>query len=256
MVGGGHASWALELESAAHLVLSSPGGAISLVPLGPNETAYLEANGPRLEDLNVDIRTAEDLEVRIEGHLQPSGGEGTSLTLHIPADLPARISSEAGSIDVDGMTACDLTLSLGAGRITLRDVHGRLRLVAGAGQISGYAVGGQLDVDLNAGTLVLEILDLMAGEHTIRLAAGSAQLALAPELAVQVSANVGRGEVVNDYPAGPLTRETSVNISADVGVVHVNALGTPAVTPLPLLAPRPLAAGDGDRSASFAQADP
>ncbi len=204
---------------------------ISLVGLLSNQGPYLEARGPGFDRLNVEILPADQLEVRIDGGLRTTGDDPTRLALHVPRDVTAVVSAEIGTIEVAEMVACDLALDVGAGRITLSQVHGRLRLAGGAGQIAGHAVGGELDIDLTAGDVMLEILELEAGEHTIRLAAGNVRLALAPELAARVQVELGRGQAVNARPASPPGAAAVVRVSTDVGNVQIESLLPTAAAP-------------------------
>jgi hypothetical protein len=216
-----HATWPLPIGSTPQLEFASRGGAIALSALPAGEPPHLEARGQAVHDLDVRISESDTLQVSVEGEHEASGRRRVELILHVPEQLPTLVTTETGSIQARSLAQCDLALSTGAGGIFLVDVHGRLRLVAGAGQISGRGVGGRLDVDMNVGAVQLEIEALEPGSHSVRVGAGSIHLALAPELDVRLRMKLGRGSARNQYRA-QARGAAIVNLCSDSGAIDVN----------------------------------
>ena len=158
----------------------------------------VESNLPRLSV------SEEDGVLRI----QEKGGfgvhtAGAALTLSIPAGTVldrAELSTGAGTVTVEALSARDLELELGAGEVTIGELNAldRASVEGGAGQItiSGGALRN-LELDMGVGRLALTAA--LTGENRLRLGIGESRLTLLGSRAdYRVEAEKGLGGLTLD----------------------------------------------------------
>ncbi|MCB9582476.1 MAG: hypothetical protein H6717_35900 [Polyangiaceae bacterium] len=143
------------------------------------------------------------------------------LRLHVPRDGQLRILSNAGRVHVEHLWGCDLSVEAHAGRVTLDDVTGRLRLETQAGRIDGTGIGGTVDVSTSAGAVRLDIAFLAAGRHTIRTSMGAIRVALARGMPVHIDAKTSLGSARVDFPS-LADADASLFLEADLGAIRVS----------------------------------
>ena len=110
-----------------------------------------------------------------------------------------------------------------------------MHLAADAGSVTGREVGGLFDVETQAGSVRLEILDLKPGEHRFRAAMGSVRLELASGLDVCVETRTALGSIRNAYTVRLLNkrgfdRVIAIDIDGPVNAT-VHVVGADSVTP-------------------------
>ncbi len=192
---------------------------LTVLPCAPGEAPYLEWEG-----------AAEPL-VKREGEVVTVGLNSRGfwgalelghykMTLRVPPQLKARFSCEMGRISISQLAGCDLDVSASAGSLELRDVRGRFKLKANAGQIKGDALGGTFDVECGAGSAKLNIVALDVGEHRIHSNMGQVRIDLAPGLDVRIDAHTVMGSTRVKYPVNPKS-ETILRLEAELGSVKV-----------------------------------
>ena len=96
-----------------------------------------------------------------------------------------------------------------------------MHLAADAGSVTGREVGGFFDVETQAGSVRLDILDLQPGEHRIRATMGSVRLELVRGMDVCVETHTSLGSVRNSYPSRQEAPARLV-LSTEMGSVRVD----------------------------------
>jgi len=144
--------------------------------------------------------------------------------LYVPLDVRAAVQTNAGSVTLRGLEGCELGIKANAGKIELTDVYGLMHLAADAGSITGRGLGGFFDVQTQAGSVRLEILDLQPGEHRIRAAMGSVRLELARGLDVCIETHAALGSVRTTYPVRADAPQRLV-LTTEMGSVRVEEGG-------------------------------
>jgi hypothetical protein len=218
----------LPFASPAVLEVTAPACALAVVATQPGEAPFLESS-EALADIFKPAITLDGGTVRVkfDFHIpQPfpfsfwDFGPKVQLTLHVPPDVKARLRLDAGRARIRGLSGCDLDIEASAGVLTLRDVTGRMRLVTGAGKITGEHLSGTIDAEANAGTIRLQVDRLATGKHRIHSTMGSVRLDLAAGQKVQINARAAMGSVRNSYPSSP-GAEASVDVQTDFGSVRI-----------------------------------
>ena len=129
--------------------------------------------------------------------------EGAALTLSIPAGTVldrAALSTGAGTVTVEALSARDLELELGAGEVTIGELNAldRASVEGGAGQIT--VSGGTLrNLELEMGVGRLAMTAALTGENRLRLGIGESRLTLLGSRAdYRVEAEKGLGGLTLD----------------------------------------------------------
>jgi hypothetical protein len=193
-------TWELPFGSPAELELHSEWGSLSLLPVEPGQQPRLELSHGSLESVAVHV---ENVGTRVRVALDPHrsfswlGGWECRAVLYVPRDIHASIQTNAGSVSAGGLEGCQLGIKANAGKIDLDRVHGLLHLSADAGSVTGREVGGYFDVETQAGSVRLEIVDLQPGEHRVRATMGSVRVELARGLDVCIETHTSLGSVRN-----------------------------------------------------------
>jgi hypothetical protein len=149
--------------------------------------------------------------------------------LYVPRDVRASLETHAGSVNVRNLEGCQLGIKANAGKIDLVDVYGLMHLAADAGSITGRGLGGSFDVEAQAGSVRLEILDLQPGEHRIRATMGSVRIELGRGMDVCIETHTSLGSVRNHYPVRADAPRRLV-LSTEMGSVRVDESSVPRAT--------------------------
>jgi hypothetical protein len=223
----GH-TWELPFEQPARLELQAEWGELTLLPVESGHTARLELSRESLEATSVYVERVGDV-VRVA--LQPLhsfkwfGGAECRARLHVPRDIRASLQNNAGTVNVRGLDGCELGIKSNAGKIDLVNVFGLMHLSADAGSVTGRELGGLFDVETQAGSIRLEILELLPGEHRIRATMGSVRLDLAKGMDVCIETRSALGSVRNQYPVRTEAPARLV-LSTDMGSIRVDESST------------------------------
>jgi len=242
----GNNVWDLPFGQPPVLELQAEFGNLSLVPVEAGQNPRLELS--RGSNANVDVQV-EKVGDAVRVSFNPvsqfnswfGGGWDCRAVLYVPRDVRASLQANAGSVSVRGLEGCELGIKANAGKIDLVDVYGLMHLAADAGSITGRGLGGYFDVQTQAGSVRLEILDLQPGEHRVRAAMGSVRLELARGMDVCIETRTSLGSVRNNYPVRADAPQRLL-LSTEMGSVRVDE--GPAVRP----SRRPAATDNGSPS--------
>ncbi len=242
--------WELGFEQPAVLELQAEFGNLSLLPLEPGQTPKMELSRASVDNVDVHVETANgvvrvSLDSRRAFNNWFAGGWECRAVLYVPRDVHAALQTSAGSVSVRGLDGCELGIKASAGKIDLVDVYGLMHLAADAGSITGRGLGGFFDVQTQAGSVKLEILDLQPGEHRVRASMGSVRLTLARGMDVCIETRTSLGSVRNNYPVRPDAPRRLV-LSTEMGSVRVDE------GPLAGSTRRPASAGGASKAADRA----
>jgi len=221
----GNNIWELPFGLPAELELQTEWGNLSLVPVEPGQRPRLELSPGSADNIAVHVDKQGDA-VRVSLDPQRSfkwlaGGWECRATLYVPRDVRAHLQTNAGSVSVRDLNGCELGIKVNTGKIDLASVYGLVHLSADAGSVTGRDVGGYFDVETQAGSVRLDILDLQPGEHRVRATTGSVRLELARGLDVCIETHTSLGSVRNRYPSRP-TAATKLLLSTEMGSVRVD----------------------------------
>ena len=233
-------TWELPFGSPAELELQTEWGSVALLPVEPGRTPRLALSHGSVESLAVHVEKVGQV-VRVA--LDPHGSFGwfgnweSRATLYVPRDVRASVQTNAGSVSVRDLEGCELGIKANAGKIDLVKVYGLIHLSADAGSVTGREVGGYFDVETQAGSVRMEIVDLRPGEHRLRATMGSVRVELARGLDVCLETHTSLGSVRNHVPDHPSAAAKLV-LWTEMGSIRVEEGSFPAAR-----APRPEPSG-------------
>jgi hypothetical protein len=238
--------WELPFGQPAELELHTEFASLALLPVEPGQSPRLELSPGSTESIAVHVeKLGETVRVALDPHRSFNwfGGWECRAVLYVPRDVRAAIETNAGSISVRSLMGCELGIKANAGKIDLVDVYGLMHLAADAGSITGRGVGGFFNVETQAGSVRLEILDLQPGEHRVRATMGSVRLELARGIDVCIQTHSRMGSVRANYPNRDGAPATLV-LSTEMGSIQVEEgmavrPARPPVMPQPPESPQP-----------------
>jgi len=221
----GNNTWELPFGEPAELELQTEWGNLALVPVEAGQAPRLELSPESADTIAVHVDKQGDA-VRVSLDPQRSfkwfgGGWECRATLYVPRNVRAHLQSNAGSVSVRDLEGCELGIKVNAGKIDLVNVYGLIHLSADAGSVNGRDVGGYFDVETQAGSVRLDVVDLQPGEHRVRATTGSVRLELARGMDVCIEAHTSLGSVRNRYPSRPAAA-TRLLLSTEMGSVRVD----------------------------------
>src|SRR5207253_7227512 len=140
--------------------VQSEWGSLTLLPVESGQTPRLELSRESVKNVAVHIeKIGELVRVALDPQRNWLGSWESRAVLYVPRNVRAGLETNAGSITVRGLEGCELGIKASAGKIDLADVYGFMHLAADAGSITGRGLGGYFDVEAQAGSIRLEILD-------------------------------------------------------------------------------------------------
>jgi hypothetical protein len=244
--------WELPFDESAVLEMQMEFGQLTLLPVEAGQRPRLELSRSSNEDLEVHVEKLEDV-VRVAVEPRPAfkwfGGWECRLVAYVPRDVRAAVQTNAGSVSVRNLEGCELSIKANAGKIDLVDVYGILHLGADAGSVTGRGLGGFFDVETQAGSVRLEILDLQPGEHRIRATMGSVRLELARGMDVCIETHTALGSVRNSYPVRA-DAPTRLMLATEMGSLRVDEASAVRPARRPAVQWVERGASDSDRDAS------
>ncbi len=227
--------WELPFDQPAVLELQTEFGNLALLPVEPGQTPHLELARGSADNVEVRIDKSDGV-VRVElQRAEPMNWFGNwecRAVLYVPRDVRAALQTSAGSISARSLEGCELGIKANAGKIDLVDVYGLMHVAADAGSITGRGLGGFFDVEAQAGSVRMEILDLQPGEHRFRAVMGSVRLELGRGMDVSVETHSSLGSVRNNYPVR-MDAPVRLVLSTEMGSVRVDEASSQHVTPRP-----------------------
>jgi hypothetical protein len=221
-------TWELPFDHPATMQLQTEFGNLSLVPVEPGQQPRLELSRGGRENVDVHIEKVGDVvRVALDPHRNFSwfGGWECRAMLYVPRDVRASIETNAGSVSVRNLEGCELGVKANAGKIDIENVYGLLHLGADAGSVVGRGLGGYFDIETNAGSIRMEILDLQPGEHRVRAIMGSVRLELARGMDLSIETHTSLGSVRNNY-ASRADAPTRLVVTTEMGSVRVDEAAT------------------------------
>ncbi|MBK7860071.1 MAG: hypothetical protein IPJ65_15940 [Archangiaceae bacterium] len=225
----------LPFEGRAELDFEVNAARIEVLPVEPGGTPRIESRRPgapleiRSVGGKVSVRLAGNWGVDVDlgaGVLEGAvstllrGGYGGEFTVYLPQSVRARLAANMGQARVRGLAGCDLELTTNAGQIEVDDCRGRFVLKAKAGQIIGRRLGGTFAVESGAGEVVLDIVALDEGVHTVHSTMGAVKIDLRPGLEVRIESRTVMGSTRTRYPSKS-DAKTVLKLEAELGAVKV-----------------------------------
>jgi Putative adhesin len=164
-------------------------------------TRYAAGSDPaaakqQASEVHVDI-TREDSRITIK--TEGGGDTGADYALRIPAGASVEVESEAGDVEISGLTG-NVKAGAEAGDVTVNDVGGGVKIEAPKGDVTVANVNtdtGGAELEVGAGDVALE--DLILGTLEANVEAGS--VTLSGRFSGDGRVSVETGDIIARLPA-------------------------------------------------------
>lgn len=156
---------------------------------------------------------------------------GAALTLRIPKEAElqtVKITTGAGRLSIDYLTAESINLELGAGEAVIQSLTAskNAEINGGAGKIT--ISGGYLsNLDLEMGVGQLNLTSAILGNSSLELGVGESNLTLIggdADYSLDIEKGIGsitvNGDDVSNYKSG--SGQNKIDINGGVGAIHVD----------------------------------
>ena len=151
-----------------------------------------------------------------------------------------KIDNGYGETEVQGISAADLRIHVGAGTVQCIVTRGSLDVSVGAGKVSVLSHSGLARCDSGTGDVLLDIAELATGEYKVDVGLGRAEVRLPAGGEVAIKASSGLGKTRVEYPSAPEPSAISLRVNSGIGECIVRAResspGAPAGHPAGLAA--------------------
>jgi hypothetical protein len=132
-----------------------------------------------------------------------------------------RIDNGYGETEVNGITATEIRVGVGAGSVQCIQTRGTLDVNVGAGKIAVLAHSGLARADSGTGDVVLDIAELAPGDYKVDVGLGRAEVRLPAGGQVHIRSASGIGKNRVEYPSAGEDAPTRLKLNSGIGEVVV-----------------------------------
>ncbi|MCC6269068.1 MAG: hypothetical protein IT300_15985 [Dehalococcoidia bacterium] len=226
---------ALSLEGIRQVQVDQTAGKLTIRACKEGEAPGVVSIGNKSTP-EVDVHRSGDrlvIEVRLtKGWLfRRRQGASTIIRLGEGSFEQVRIDNGYGETEVQGISAADLRVHVGAGTVQCLLTSGSLDVSVGAGKVSVLSHSGLARCDSGTGDVLMDIAELAAGEYKVDVGLGRAEVRLPAggEVTIKASSGIGKSRV--EYPSAPEPAMTSVRVTSGIGECIVKARDAGAGAP-------------------------
>ena len=228
------------MEGVRQIAVDSTAGKVIVRRCSPGEQPGVVSTGSKTSPEMVVKRDGDRLIVEVKlakGWLFRRRQGGTTVVRLDETEFSSiRVDNGYGETELNGVSAGELRVSVGAGSVQCIQTRGRLDVNVGAGKIAVLAHAGLARADSGTGDVLLDVAELVPGEYKVDVGLGRAEVRLPAGQRVMIRATSGMGKTRLEYPSAGEDAETRVKIASGIGEVVVKAregaaAGTDGVSP-------------------------
>jgi hypothetical protein len=234
------------MDGVSSVHINNTAGKLVVRPCGPEETPSVVAIGNKAPPTLEVKRDGDHLHIEIKlqkGWLFRRRQGANTVVRLAPQELGTlRIDNGYGETEVNGVTAADLRVSVGAGSVQCIQTRGSLDINVGAGKIAVLAHAGLARADSGTGDVVLDVAEVVAGEYKVDVGLGRAEVRLPEGAEVHIRSSSGIGKTRVEFPSAAEGAASVLRLNSGIGEVVVrsrDATGAPAAGVRPAGQPRP-----------------
>jgi hypothetical protein len=134
-----------------------------------------------------------------------------------------RIDNGYGETEVNGVTASEIRVSVGAGSVQCIQTRGSLDVNVGAGKVAVLAHAGLARADSGTGDVLLDIAEVVPGEYKVDVGLGRAEVRLPEGALVHIRSSSGIGKTRVEFPSAPDDAPSSLRLNSGIGEVVVKS---------------------------------
>ncbi len=257
----------LLLDGIRRVQIDQTAGKLTVRPCHEGETPGIVSSGNKAApEISVN-RDGDRLEIDVKlskGWLfRRRQGATTLIRLANEPLEHLKIDNGYGDTEVQGMTASEIRVNIGAGAFQSILTRGSIDVNVGAGKLAVLSHSGMARCDSGTGDVLLDLAELADGEYKVDVGLGRAEVRLPSGAQVFIKASSGIGKSRIEYPSAPDSVPTRLRVNSGIGECVVKArepgaasdAGSPAVSVAPVGSPRPQRASRASRVAGRREAE-
>lgn len=258
----------LAFEGVRRVQIDQTAGKLTVRPCKEGETPGIVSSGNKAAPEISASRDGDQLHIEVKlnkGWLfRRRQGATTLIRLGNEALEQVKIDNGYGDTEVQGVTAADIRVNIGAGSFQGILTRGMLDVNVGAGKLAVLSHSGLARCDSGTGDVLLDILEIAAGEYKVDVGLGRAEVRLPSGAQVFIKASSGIGKSRIEFPSAPDSAATRLRLNSGIGECVVKAREPGAATPpastdaapvTPAGQPRPQRASRATRAAGRREAE-
>ena len=211
----------LSLDGVRNVQINQTAGKLTVRGCREGETPGITATANKATPEISVQRDGDRLQVEIKlnkgGIFRRRQGGTTTVRLDQQAFEQFRIDNGYGETEVQGITAEDLRVNVGAGTVYCILTRGHLDVNVGAGKVSVLSHAGLARCDSGTGDVLLDVAEVVEGEYKVDVGLGRAEVRLPAGAEVHVKASSGMGKARIEYPSAPESAKTRLKLNSGIG---------------------------------------
>lgn len=236
----------LESDGVRRVKIDQTAGSLTLRFAAEGETTGVTTSSPRGTPRLATERIGDELRIRIE---LKSGWifrrkQGINATVRLAPGLEhIRANLGYGDIELRDIAAASMKLNAGAGKIVGYSTRGNIDAEVGAGRINLNVHRGLANCHTGTGDVTLDIAEVVPGPYRVDVGIGRVEVRLPEQSPVFVETSTGMGKTINRYDGVSEDLATS-RLSANTGIGELLVRGRDAAGDAPSPASPPRARGN------------
>jgi hypothetical protein len=134
-----------------------------------------------------------------------------------------KIDNGYGDMEVQGVSAADLRVNIGAGSFQSILTRGSIDVNVGAGKLAVLSHSGLARCDSGTGDVLLDIAEVADGEYKVDVGLGRAEVRLPATAQVFIKASSGIGKSRIEFPSAPDSAPVRLRLNSGIGECVVKA---------------------------------
>lgn len=203
--------------------ITSPAGRIVVTPMPLNKVLVVFNKRAFTDECAVQAQRSVGLEELTVGVTRPAGSRcEADIEIQVPKDANLDISSETGSVEIQGMEG-SLTFNLGSGSLTT--TGGTLKKVAGkvgSGRINIGSLSGGGNLDIGSGDISVKFASDPRGEFAVKSGSGNINLMFPRGMRLKSELGSAAGSLNNEFSFDAMS-PYALSVNTGAGDVNVKS---------------------------------
>ncbi len=217
----------LSFDGVRRVQIDQTAGKLTVRPCKEGETPGVVSSGNKAAPEIAVNRDGDQLHIEVKltkGWLfRRKQGATTLIRLSNEALDQVKIDNGYGDTEVQGVSATDIRVNIGAGSFQGILTRGMLDVNVGAGKLAVLSHSGLARCDSGTGDVLLDLLEVADGEYKVDVGLGRAEVRLPSGAQVFIKASSGIGKSRIEFPSAPDSAPTRLRLNSGIGECVVKA---------------------------------
>lgn len=243
--GAIRAEQSLSFDGVRRLQIDQTAGKLTVRPCKEGELPGIVSSGNKAAPEISVTRDGDQLhiEVKLTKGWIFRRRQGATTLIRIASDPldQVKLDNGYGDTEVQGVTATDIRVNIGAGAFQGILTRGMLDVNVGAGKLAVLSHSGLARCDSGTGDVLLDLLEVAEGEYKVDVGLGRAEVRLPTGAQVFIKASSGIGKSRIEFPSAPDSAPIRLRVNSGIGECVVKPREPGAATMPSSTAPSPVA---------------